>query len=450
MRLRPMIGFWLGILAFAATAMPAMAQYYGQYPGEPGYRGGFSERPARVYDQYGRPLGYVQPQAAPQPQGRQQYYPGMIVRPAPQPQPQPGFSLRRLFGVEEEARPEPRQAPRVRPERPKPPTTTVARPEKPKVDPSTHVVVFGDALADLTGQGLDDAFADSPEVAVVRKARSESGLVRNDVVDWPKQIQDVLNGGQKITLAVMMVGANDRQPIREGDTTHEPLSDRWKQVYRERVDAVMRVFQERQIPVVWIGVPPMKNDKLSADYLAMNDIYRESVERLGGTYVDIWPGFVDDENRYTATGPDVNGNPARLRSGDGTLLTRAGARKAAHFADAEIKRIIEAKRTGTSVASTPANPTIPSPGSTEQLINAAVPTPPAVPEPPGAAPAPQKPIAGPVLPLTKPEVSPGGTLLTGSPKLEGTGAPTAQKALREGVAPSPRQGRADDYRWPRS
>jgi len=449
MRLRPILGYCLGALGLAAASVPAFAQYYGQYPGEPGYRGGYAERPARVYDQYGRPLGYVQPQAAPQPQARQQqYYPGMIVRPAPQPQPQPGFSLRRLFGVEEEPRPEPqRVAPRVRPDRPKPPPTAVARQEKPKVDPSTHVVVFGDALAELTGQGLDDVFADVPEVAVVRKARGESGLVRIDVVDWPKAIQDTLNGGQKITLAVMMVGSNDRQAIREGETTHEPLSDRWKQIYRDRVDAVMRTFQERQIPVVWIGVPPMKNDKLSVDYLAMNEIYRESVQRLGGTYVDIWPGFVNDENRYTATGPDVNGNPSRLRNSDGVLFTRAGARKAAHFADTEIKRIIEAKRMGTAVAATPTNPTVSEPAAGEPVINASLP---ATPEAAGApAPAP-KPIAGPVLPLTRPDLSPGGTLVTGRPKLEGEAAQPAQKALRDGVAPSPRQGRADDYRWPKS
>ena len=70
------------------------------------------------------------------------------------------------------------------------------------------------------------------------------------------------------------------------------------------------------------------------------------MERLGGTYVDIWPGFVDDENRYTATGPDVDGQSARLRANDGVLFTRAGARKAAHFADTEIKRLLDAKRPG--------------------------------------------------------------------------------------------------------
>ena len=87
----------------------------------------------------------------------------------------------------------------------------------------------------------------------------------------------------------------------------------------------------------------------------MNEIVRESVQRLGGTYVDIWPGFVDDENRYTATGPDVDGQTSRLRANDGVLFTRAGARKVAHFADTEIKRILEAKRTGTGSCRGPAD-----------------------------------------------------------------------------------------------
>ena len=54
------------------------------------------------------------------------------------------------------------------------------------------------------------------------RSRGDSGLVRSEVADWPKTIQDTLNGGQKITLAVVMLGANDRQPISEGDASYEP------------------------------------------------------------------------------------------------------------------------------------------------------------------------------------------------------------------------------------
>ena len=76
---------------------------------------------------------------------------------------------------------------------------------------------------------------------------------------------------------------------------------------------------------------------------------------------------------------------------------------------------------------------------------------PAPPQQAAVAPAPavpEKPVAGPVVPLTRPETAPGGTLMSTAPRLEG--AAPVQKTLREGVAPTPRPGRADDFRWPKS
>lgn len=431
MRLRPAFLAALAALVVSMTGEVAFAQGYFVVDPQTGAFRWVSGPPAGYA---APPQGYPQPQ--PQVRRRPDYYPGMPVQPAPR----QGFNLRRLFGFEDAPlRPPPQTPPRVRP-RPSSPQA-VARQEKPKIDPSTHVVVFGDRLADLTGQGIDDIFAEAPDVAVIRKIRGNNGLVRGDV-DWPKYIQDTLGGSQKITLAVVMIGANDHQPIKEDDASHEPLSDRWRELYRQRVDAIGKIFQDRRIPIVWIGLPPMKNDKLSADYIAMNEIVRESVQRLGGNYVDIWPGFVNDENRYTASGPDVNGQTLRLRASDGVLFTKAGARKAAHFADTVIKRIIEAKRNGTAVSARPSSNAAPTETSSDRTLS------PAPPEPSGAPPLKVKPIAGPVLPLNKPDLSPGGTLISDRPRLDNDTGSTIQRAFRQGVASSPYPGRADDFRWP--
>jgi hypothetical protein len=51
--------------------------------------------------------------------------------------------------------------------------------------------------------------------------------------------------------------------------------------------------------------------------------------------------------------------------------------------------------------------------------------------------------------LTRPETTPGGTLISSTPHLEG-GPAAVQKTFREGIAPPPRPGRADDFRWPKS
>ncbi|MFD0461315.1 DUF459 domain-containing protein [Microvirga aerilata] len=302
----------LALLLAAGSGSAALAQagYYYQQP-QPAYRGD-----PRAY-----PPGY---------------YPGKLVQPA---QPQQGFTLRRFFGAREEPS-VPARKPVARPRKPAPPPAAVARQEKPKVDPATHVVVFGDALAGYARQGLDAHFAENQDVAVVPKIRGDASLARTDPADWPSFIKAALDGGQKASVAVVMLGTNDRQSIKDGEDSVEPLSDRWKDLYRQRVDAIMGTFKERKLPVVWIGLPPMKASKISEDLLAMNEIYKDSVQRNGGVYVDVWPGFVDEENRYTAIGPDVDGEPAKLRTNEGVFFTKAGARKLAFFADTEIKRLL--------------------------------------------------------------------------------------------------------------
>jgi hypothetical protein len=404
------------------------------------------QRSTTRQERYARPdAGYGQPRYYyydPRTGGRQPYaYPG---RPTYQQPVFPWFSQPR-----EAARPyvEPRERPARRARRYVPAAPKAAdKPEVAEVEPSQNVVVFGDSLAELVGQGLDDAFEEVEDIAIVRKARGDSGLVRTDAYDWPKAIQEYLASDPKVRYAVVMLGANDRQAIREGETSHDPLSDRWKEIYRQRVDDVIKVFTERKLPFVWVGVPPMKNERASADILALNEIYRERLQKAGGVYVDIWPGFIDDQNRYAATGPDVDGQMARLRTADGVHFTRAGARKAAHFADVELKRMIEARGGAAVAAPSTDGTTAAKELDVERLINAALP---ALPEPQGLPSLPTKPIAGPVLPLTKPDTSPGGALMTGRPRLDGD-AYLADRAFREGLPPPPKPGRADDFKWPRS
>jgi hypothetical protein len=345
------------------------------------------------------------------------------------------------------------------------PIAVTDQPALPKVEPSTFIVVLGDTQADQLSGGLDDAFADRPDVAVVKRTRADSGLVRTDFHDWGKAVQELLASDQKISIAVMLLGINDRQALREGDVSHEPLSERWRELYRARIDAIASAFAERRIPLVWMGAPPAQSGRLSADLIAINALFRETVERRGGVYVDLWEAFVDSENRYAASGPDLSGQIARLRAADGVHFTRAGARKAAHFADVVIRRLIQAGP-GPALLALP-QPAAPSP------LDAALPQPALGPAPmsveeiitrmAGLAPGqsgviqpalpvvPVKPLAGPILPLTGQPPARDGRLLADASAARGVGyqAQEIERVFADGVLPSPRPGRADDFSWPR-
>src|SRR5215471_15202739 len=86
-----------------------------------------------------------------------------------------------------------------------------------KPEATTPIVVMGDANADWLAYGLDDAFSENPEFGIVRKHRTDSGLIRYDQrrdLEWPQVAREII-AAEKPKFIVMMIGNNDRQTIRE-------------------------------------------------------------------------------------------------------------------------------------------------------------------------------------------------------------------------------------------
>lgn len=320
--------------------------------------------------------------------------------------------------------------------------------EKPAVAPAYFVAVLGDSLAQMLAQGLSEAFADRPEVAILRKAKENSGLVRDDFYDWTKAAQDLLASGEKIDFAVMLIGSNDRQTLRDANGAYEPRSPQWEEAYARRIETIAAMFRDKKIPLVWVGLPILKSERLSADASAFNEFYRENAAKAGATYVDIWEAFADDSGQYSANGPDINGQIVRLRASDGIHFTKAGARKLAHFVEPEIRRNLD------EVMPQP-NPeiaNIPPPGDAGTPMSEPAGEPPSEPAVEPAPPPPVKPIAGPILPLTGPVLAPGGALAT---RMETPPTPADKarvridQSLQQGQALDPKPGRSDDFAWPR-
>lgn len=342
---------------------------------------------------------------------------------------------------------------RVRPSRPAAAETRAIAPEAarqplappaPKPPASFFVAVIGDSEAEMLAQGLAEAFADDPRVAILNKAHEDSGLVRDDFFDWRKAAKELLDGPQHIDVAVIEVGINDNQKLRLGNASLDPLSKPFNEIYAKRVEEIAAAFHDKNVPLVWVGLPIMRSPGLSNAALVFNDIDRQYAGALGAHFVDLWEPFTGVNSVYKASGPDVNGEIVRLRAADGVHFNKAGARKAAHFVEPEIRHVLEAKLQPPPAPGEAVPPPSPVPGPTQ----AAPPNPSATPEaaktqdakpqdakPQPAAP-PPKPLAGKVEPLTEPAVAPDGVLAN----LPAT-APAPQAA-------PPQPDRADDFHWP--
>ena len=309
---------------------------------------------------------------------------------------------------------------------------------------SFFINVLGDSLAVFASDGLTQAFAEKPEVAVVGRAREASGLVRDDYYDWPKTAADLASAKDKLDFVVIILGINDIQALKDGADSLDPLSDRWREVYGHRIERVVAPFKLAHVPVVWVGLPPMRNDRFNAQVVKLNELYKEKSEQAGAHYVDIWDAFADENGQYDAYGPDIDGQNVKLRSSDGIHFTKAGARKLAQFLETDIRRALDSAKPQTDIANLP-----PDIEQAATDINAQIRREMGV-----AAPAdaqipiePEKPLAGPILPLTARPLSPGGALATRQSTLHAT--EPVERVLAQGAAIDPKPGRADDFAWPR-
>ena len=302
---------------------------------------------------------------------------------------------------------------------------------------------MGDGMADWLAYGLEDAFSDSPEIAIIRKNKIHSGLLRYDTkgdLDWWHVARDIL-AQEKPNYVIMMLGVSDRQNIREtrprqgGRQEERGRQKKRRQTerrpeQRRRQDAnkdgtADKTSDEADQPSIIAPEPqrqkgqrhhriphrPMGGDlfaaastrpsprsraracrcsgsacrrsaapKSTADAVYLNDLYRARAEKAGAIYIDVWDGFVDEGGKFTTNGPDYEGQMRRLRSGDGVYFTKYGARKLAHYVERELRRYMSNRALPVAL---PSGPIAPLPADAKSAV---------------------RPLAGPVVPLT---VTPG-------------------------------------------
>jgi uncharacterized protein len=347
-----------------------------------------------------------------------------------------------------------------------------APPAAPRKDATVKIVVVGDANADWLAYGLEETFSEKTDIGIVRKHRTDSGLIRYDQrrdSEWPQVVREII-AAEKPQLVVIMIGNNDRQTIREkapppapanpqpatkpdqagpatpSDSERQPVeqphphltpvqarqaanapwefqSEKWELAYTNRIDATIAALKSAGVPVLWVGLPSQRDTNASADSAYLNEFYRSQAEKAGIVYVDIWDGFVDEEGKFSPQGPDYLGQTRRLRTSDGVYFTKFGARKLAFYVEREIERIVGNK-------SVPVALPVPV-GSDPQPPNAKA-----------GVPA-QRPAAGPVVPLTETRIAPQE--LIGGP----AAATGASVTLTKGEPLAAPSGRADDFSWPR-
>src|SRR5262249_13214715 len=203
-------------------------------------------------------------------------------------------------------------------EKEQPPDYSHAPPATPRMDATVKIVVMGDANADWLAYGLEDAFSEKPEIGIVRKHRTDSGLIHYDQrrdSEWPQVAREII-AAEKPNLVVMMIGNNDRQTFREkapppASANAQPIqppppvpptppdferqsveqqhrhmkaaqarqadygpwefqSEKWELAYVKRIEATIAALKTAGVPVIWVGLPSQRGTNASADSSYLN------------------------------------------------------------------------------------------------------------------------------------------------------------------------------------
>jgi Uncharacterized protein conserved in bacteria len=248
-----------------------------------------------------------------------------------------------LFGEPEPQRPpveQPRQtAPRQTAPRSSAPAASLP-PPKPTVEKAqdaTRLAVFGDSLAVDLAKALERLYAEDPNLVVVNQGVGSSGFVRNDYFDWNKAIRDAI-AADSFDLAVVAIGINDRQELRVNGQIAEPLTDLWNAAYQQRVMDFLNPLRAAGKPVIWIGLPPMSSNSYSTAISQISAIHRLASVSGGAEFIDIYERFLGEDGKYSAYGPDLNGQNVRMRKDDGIHFSTAGSDKLAFFVNQSIRK----------------------------------------------------------------------------------------------------------------
>jgi hypothetical protein len=201
-----------------------------------------------------------------------------------------------------------------------------------------RVQVWGDDMAQGLLDGLSEQISEEPRLDLDKKQRWLTGLLRVDIDQEIKSIDQSLSQGAP-QIVVLILGSGDRLSLRRSNGRRIPVgSDEWKAEYARRLDVVMRMLRKHRIGAFWVSLPVMRRQDMNEDVEVINDLIRNRALANGVRFVDVFASFADADGNYNPYGPDLAGKTKLLRDQDGIHFTGTGYRKLGYFVLRELKR----------------------------------------------------------------------------------------------------------------
>lgn len=197
---------------------------------------------------------------------------------------------------------------------------------------NSPVLLIGDSMMRLPGMAVERELARTrPEVTARTFSGIGTGLARLDAFDWLGKISE-LCAEQKPKVAVVALGANDRQPMQlpDGRGISQPGTDEWNAEYAVRIANAMDLFIDNGCEkVIWLLLPPMRDPVVDRHAATLNEMATAAAQsRPHVTLFDVG-SLVADRRTGGFTERIIDPRTAAavaVRERDGIHLSPQGAR----------------------------------------------------------------------------------------------------------------------------
>ncbi|VEJ44769.1 Protein of uncharacterised function (DUF459) [Bartonella vinsonii] len=218
-------------------------------------------------------------------------------------------------------------------------TVTQKSVQKLKEENAQRILILGDFVASAVADALKKFFTDKSNITIINSTIPDSGLVRTDHTSWKSNISEIIEKN-KPDVIIMVIGANDNQPIITPQGIFNTNEPEWLNNYKQRITEIAEILHASGKPWIWMGQPAFKNENLTQKMKIFNELYKQEIEGVGGYFVDILDGFTDGQGQFSFSSYDANGKVVRLRTHDGINFTSEGKKKIAFYLEKKLENIL--------------------------------------------------------------------------------------------------------------
>lgn len=195
-----------------------------------------------------------------------------------------------------------------------------------RADRPLRIGIIGDSFGDGIYAATHDLFGAKDGFEVYRFSKEGTGLTRYQSLDVLEHVKTSL-AEQPIDIAIIDIGANDTQGVREDGHGAAYMTAGWKSIVGGRASALVHYLHEKGVAVAWVGLPRMRKPDYDRDVQAMNGFYAGLMCRLHVPFVNPVAASEDKEHHFAKELLDpVTKAPYIARAEDGVHMSIHGYR----------------------------------------------------------------------------------------------------------------------------